>query len=48
MQPVSSARRPMIRGLRARVSDLEQLRQGVRGVLENMGTPQLGRGLVKL
>jgi hypothetical protein len=41
MHPVSSARRPMIRGLRERVRGVEQLRQGVMGVLEKMGTPQL-------
>jgi hypothetical protein len=41
MHPVSSARRPMIRGLRERVRGVEQLRQGVEGRLEKMGTPQL-------
>lgn len=31
----------MIRGLRERVRGVEQLRQGVEGRLEKMGTPQL-------
>jgi hypothetical protein len=31
----------MMRGLRESVSGVEQLRQGVQGLLEKMGTPQL-------
>jgi hypothetical protein len=42
MHPVSSARRPTIRGLRERAMGVEQLRQGVEVVLEKVGTPQLG------
>lgn len=30
----------MMRGLRESVSGVEQLRQGVQGLLEKMGTPQ--------
>ena len=38
----------MMRGLRVRVRGLEQLRQGVSGELEKIGTPQLGREDVSL
>jgi hypothetical protein len=41
MQPVSSTKVPMIRGLRKSLRSLEQLRQGVWVKLEKTGAPQL-------